>query len=184
MYQPQFSFNKQNIPNIIHHSVPQALFGNHCFFVHHCFSVNNHKTIGQDPSFWNNAARKPHMKALLQSDDHWKCHGFCCCKCFWYLGYGILGKERVNNLSRKIHGGSVRNLRRRQQLQQTYVSHFDAAVKNERNLQNPNLLISSQFQDSLKQVPWFLPIPIPKSCHPRVIFSGTLPGQPFAEVSS
>eukprot|EP00434_Breviolum_minutum_P003783 symbB.v1.2.003331.t1/scaffold171.1/size348550/8 len=26
----------------------------------------------EDPSFWNNAARKPHMKALLQSDDHWK----------------------------------------------------------------------------------------------------------------
>lgn len=26
----------------------------------------------EDPRFWNNAARKPHMKALLQSDDHWK----------------------------------------------------------------------------------------------------------------
>ena len=26
----------------------------------------------EDPEFWNNAARKPHMKALLQSDDHWK----------------------------------------------------------------------------------------------------------------
>jgi len=26
----------------------------------------------EDPSFWNNCARKPHMKALLQSDDHWK----------------------------------------------------------------------------------------------------------------
>ncbi|CAE7640708.1 unnamed protein product [Symbiodinium pilosum] len=26
----------------------------------------------EDPEFWNNAARKPHMKALMQSDDHWK----------------------------------------------------------------------------------------------------------------
>ena len=26
----------------------------------------------KDPEFWNNAARKPHMKALMQSDDHWK----------------------------------------------------------------------------------------------------------------
>ncbi|CAE7804223.1 alxA [Symbiodinium sp. CCMP2456] len=26
----------------------------------------------EDPDFWNNAARKPHMKALMQSDDHWK----------------------------------------------------------------------------------------------------------------
>lgn len=29
----------------------------------------------QDPNFWNNAARKPHMKALLQTDDHWKLLG-------------------------------------------------------------------------------------------------------------
>lgn len=24
------------------------------------------------PEFWNNASRKPHMKALMQTDDHWK----------------------------------------------------------------------------------------------------------------
>ena len=30
------------------------------------------RSSAQDPNFWYNAARKPHMKALLRSDDHWK----------------------------------------------------------------------------------------------------------------